>query len=395
MANKQVLTDAEKGVWLERFESAAPDDTPAEKRWALGKRTLHGGLSDGVDLVEVDNGALSFAVVPTRGLGLLRAQYRGISLGWKAPVRGPVHPKFVNLAERSGLGWLQGFDEFMVRCGLDSNGAPCRDLVRDDQGNELEMPLTLHGRIANQPAYRVEVEVEEGEPPVLSVSGAVEESMMLAPALGLSTRLSTAVGSNVLRVADEVHNLGGVEAEMQLLYHWNFGPPLLEAGARLVVPLKKAAPRDARAAEETGDILTYLGPTAGYTEQVYYYELAGDGNGRTFAMLRNRAGDRAAVLRFNKTELPCFTQWKNTAAESDGYVTGLEPATNYPNPKPFERERGRVVKLPPGGVYRTETVLEVLDTAAAVRAVEKEAAALTADAPAEIHRVPVGEFSDI
>ena len=28
------------------------------------------------------------------------------------------------MGEPSGLGWLDGFDELLVRCGLESNGAP-------------------------------------------------------------------------------------------------------------------------------------------------------------------------------------------------------------------------------------------------------------------------------
>ena len=40
----------------------------------------------------------------------------------------------------------------------------------------------------------------------------------------------------------------------------------------------------------------------------------------------------------------------------DGYVTGLEPGTDYPNPRSFEREKGRVVKLGPR--HRQEVDLE-------------------------------------
>ena len=49
--------------------------------------------------------------------------------------------------------------------------------------------------------------------------------------------------------------------------------------------------------------------------------------------------------------LPCFTVWKNTAAVEDGYVTGLEPAINFPNFKSFERQQGRVKVLPAGGQW--------------------------------------------
>jgi hypothetical protein len=52
-------------------------------------------------------------------------------------------------------------------------------------------------------------------------------------------------------------------------------------------------------------------------------------------------------MAFSTKELPYFTLWKNTAAEADGYVTGLEPGTNYPYNRRLERKAGRVPKLEP------------------------------------------------
>ncbi|OXE35403.1 MAG: hypothetical protein CGW95_14090, partial [Phenylobacterium zucineum] len=40
--------------------------------------------------------------------------------------------------------------------------------------------------------------------------------------------------------------------------------------------------------------------------------------------------------------LPYFVIWKNTVDVSDGYVCGLEPSTNFPNPRTFEETKGRV-----------------------------------------------------
>jgi hypothetical protein len=44
--------------------------------------------------------------------------------------------------------------------------------------------------------------------------------------------------------------------------------------------------------------------------------------------------------------------WRNTPAEADGYVLGIEPGTNYPNPRTFEMRHGRVVLLKPGETWR-------------------------------------------
>ena len=64
------------------------------------------------------------------------------------------------------------------------------------------------------------------------------------------------------------------------------------------------------AAEGIDTLETYAGPTTGFTEQVYCYDLLADKAGRTLAMLYNAAADRGLALRFLHNELPCFTVWK-------------------------------------------------------------------------------------
>jgi len=83
--------------------------------------------------------------------------------------------------------------------------------------------------------------------------------------------MSTTPGSNRLVVRDEYVNLRESPSEMQALYHWNFGTPILEEGARFVVPTKTVPPRDRRAQEGMGHYDTYLGPEPGYAEQVYFF----------------------------------------------------------------------------------------------------------------------------
>lgn len=388
---KWVLTDVEQGIWLENFETAASGRGKSKARWSIRKRTMRGGLADGVDVVEVDNGVLSFSVLPTRGMGIWRGACSGLALGWRSPVRGPVHPKFVRLEERGGLGWVQGFDELIVRCGLDSNGAPCTDTVTDNNGNPMRVALPLHGRIANSPACRVEVECvpgPRGGPDELAVSGRVEESMLFAPGLALETRISTRVGSKMLVIEDRVINMRSTPVELELLYHCNFGEPFLGGGARLLAPASSVAPRDARAAEGAGQYADYQPPTPGFVEQAYYFKLAGAADGSTLAALVAPGRNRAVAVRFNLNELPCFTLWKNTGALSDGYVTGLEPATNYPNAKPFEREQGRVVRLAPGEERSARLALEVADSPAAVVALEREVRGIIDPGKTVVHAKP-------
>jgi hypothetical protein len=391
-----ILTDAVNDVWLDSL--AVGNDslrlaTPHD--WSIQKRTLRGGLRDGVDLIEVHNGALSFAVLPTRGMGLWRGEYRGNFLGWRAPLLGPVHPKYVQLDLRNGLGWLSGFDEWLCRCGLAWNGPPGEDVHTDKNGQVHRASLTLHGRIANLPAHYVEVRVNLDPPFELSVTGQVDESELFYPHLRLCATYTTAPGSNRLVIHDMIENRGAGPAEVQLLYHCNVGPPFLGPGSRVVAPVHELAPISRRAEEGIDTFDTYLGPTPGYTEQVYCYDLAADAIGKTLAMLYNAPADRGLVLRFNHKELPCFTVWKNTAPLEEGYVTGLEPATNYPNFKSFEREQGRVRILPSGGRVEFTWSIDVYDTHAGVTAALQEIAMLQAHAPAAIHPRRQGRFSPI
>jgi len=381
-----VLTDLARDLWVEDFALHAADLGRAGPPWSVTKRALRGGRRAGVDLVRVDNGALSFAVVPTRGMGIWEGSYRGDRLGWDSPVAdGPVHPAFVDLGAAGGLGWLDGFDELLARCGLEHNGAPYV---------EGGATRPLHGRIANLPAHYLAVHVDEEPPHAITVEGHVAEARLFGPHLRMVAKVTTTPGSNRLVVRDEFTNLGETPAELQALYHWNFGPPYLEEGSRLAAPARVVAPRDARAVEGIDHYAVYDAPTPGFAEQAYFFELHGAGPDRqTLALLRNRAGDKGVALRFAAAQLPCFSLWKNTGGRKDGYVTGLEPATNYPNPKPFERSRGRVVRLAPGGSHVAEMTLDVLDSAQAVAAAEAEVEALQRQGPATVRRTPGEPFS--
>ena len=118
------LTDVSNGVYVDEIKLTHDSVGGTAKGYEITKRTLRGGLCDGVDMIHIDNGRLEIDVLPTRGMGLWKAWLDGEEIGWQSPVRGPVHPKYVPLMEPGGLGWLEGFGELLVRCGLESNGAP-------------------------------------------------------------------------------------------------------------------------------------------------------------------------------------------------------------------------------------------------------------------------------
>ena len=394
-----VLTDVSSDVWQENFSVDATAMGLAEGyAWSVTKHRLRGGRRDGVDLIVVDNGALRFSIVPTRGMGLWNGWYDGNRLGWDSPVTdGPIHPSLVNLAAAGGLGWLDGFDELLARCGLENNGSPYEVKSVNPDGSESNTTFGLHGKIANIPASYVAVHVGSDDPHEIVVEGHVQESRLFGPQVRMVTRIGTVPGSNTLVVRDEFVNLKEQPVEIQILYHWNFGPPFLGPGSQFFAPIKSVTPRDARAQEGMGQLQIYSAPAPGSTEQVYFYELRAGSAGQvgTLAMLRNHGGDKGIVLRFRNDQLPAFTLWKNTGGLRDGYVTGLEPGTNYPNARPFEKAHNRVVTLPVDGHYVAETTLEVLTTAQAVAAVETEIIALQGQHPPQVNPKPTEPFAPV
>jgi hypothetical protein len=259
-----LLTDATRNISVKEWGISSDDAGSAldGPRWSVTKRILAGGRQEGVEVIDVDNGLMKFTVVPTRGFHVWTANVGDLRLGWDSPVTEIVHPQFVNLAERGGFGWLNGFGEWISRCGLESMGPPCKD------GNQMH---TLHGRINYIPASYVEVRLESTPVSRIVLRGVVDESLMFGPQLRLTSEISTEIGQPALSLDDTVTNLSDVPQEMESLYHANFGPPVLGPGAQFVAPVKKVAPRDSRAAEgEMAGWNVYTGPHAsGYTEQVY------------------------------------------------------------------------------------------------------------------------------
>ncbi len=388
MAKKTwTLTDVEQDVYAESLLLSPAEVGGAARGYTVSKRALRGGLRQGVDVVEVDNGALRFVAIPTRGMGIWNAMLGDVRLGWNSPVKGPVHPAYVHVAEPGGLGWLDGFDELLVRCGLESNGAP-----EHDEEGILRYPL--HGKIANIPAHKVEVAID-GDSGEIGVTGVVDEARLFGNKLRMVATVSTRAGRPEMTVTDTITNLSAQPSELELLYHVNFGVPLLNPGSKVVLPVKKVAPRDAAAVANVAAWDTYGPESPGLPEAVFFFELAADAAGRTQALLHNAAASRGVSLKFNKSQLPRFTLWKNPQAAADGYVTGLEPATNFPNRRSFEKEKGRVIVLKPGESRTFEIVMEVHPDGASVAAAKRAVAELQKGVAPTILSQPDPDWSPV
>lgn len=387
---RQTLTSVSRNVHLDTWQITNRDlGIKADVPWSVQKYVLHGGRQEGVDCILVNNGRMSFIVIPTRGMNVLKVEMADIRLGWDSPVKEVVHPQFINLQGRGGLGWLEGFNEWMVRCGMEWAGHPGKDEFINNTGDKAEMDLTLHGRVGNIPASEVEVVIDAAAPHRIRIRGRVDERQFYGPKLELWTEISTEPGSNSYRIEDAIHNYSAYEQEFEMIYHANYGPPLLEKGARFVGAVKQITPFNSHAAKSTNAYAEYVAPTPGFVEQVYMIVPFTDPAGRTTVMLRNADASKGITMSYAVEQLPYFTLWKNTTALEEGYVTGLEPGTSSPANRSIERKAGRVPKLKPSETRKFAIDFTILNDKAGIERAAAEIAKLQAGRAMQVVDTPI------
>lgn len=338
-ATHYIITDTDiqvrKGGWyLTNVEHAKGAPT-----FSMQNSVLRGGLQEDVEVLTLISDGLTIKLSPTRGLGILSVEGDGVRLGWDSPVEEVVHPNNINLESRGGNGWLDGFNEMMVRCGFEWTG----HAVQADG-----MMYTLHGRAQNTPVSKLFVDIEDEAPYTITVSGLIKEKAFKKSNLETWVRISHVPGTKEFTVHDTVTNQGDYPRDYQIIYHSNFGTPILEEGAKFVAPVKEVSPFNDYAATGLKNWQTYLGPTKNFDEMVYNIFPYADSKNQTQVMLANKAGDKGVGISFNTKQLPVLTLWKNTDTLKQGYVTGIEPGTSFAYPVTIEREQKRVPQLEPG-----------------------------------------------
>lgn len=291
--------------------------------------SLSEGKAKGCNIIEITTGSgLTFEINETRGMDLGRCSYKSVPIAYQGYNR-EVHS---NYYETFADGWLRSFaGGLLVTCGLKSIGTPEKDK------GEI---LPLHGRISNTPAERVNIEEYwEDEKLYFKISGKMRESKALNYNLELKRTIFVQAGTNKIIIDDVVENAGFNEEEFMLLYHFNIGHPILDKTAKLLTHSKEVLPRDKDAKEQNEHYNSYLGPTQGYKDIVYYHNLEDDNDVCTAAII-NEEIEMGITLKFNKSELDCFTQWKFTGLGN--YVAGIEPGNARVNGRSVEREEGRL-----------------------------------------------------
>ena len=169
---------------------------------------------------------------------IARLQNKGVNYGFFGPC-GFVAPAFY---DKEGIGFLKSFTAgFFTTCGLTCVGSPC--------GDDGEI-LPLHGTLSNIPCERYNVE-DDGAALIITVF--VRDAALFGHQLMLKRVYRVSLTENTLDLTDTVENIGPTATPLQVLYHCNFGYPLLTENSELTIPSLAVAPRNDHAAEGIAD----------------------------------------------------------------------------------------------------------------------------------------------
>ena len=311
--------------------------------------TLLDGSGRGMRVVEVRAGSgFSFTVLPDRGMDIARCDYQGVPLAFVSKT-GLVSPY---LYEHGGTGFLRSFTGgLLTTCGYTYMGAAATDAGES---------LGLHGRATALLAEDLCVRKKwKGDDYHLEVSGSLRQSAVFAEHIELRRKIAVKAGGRNLIIEDTFENSGYNTQPFMLLYHINFGYPIVSPDSALLTSGSDVIPQNDHAASGLDEHTRFDAPIHGYRERVFYHHMRETGDGLAWACIYNKKIDLGAYVRYETAELPYLIQWKQMG-EGD-YVCGLEPGNAYPEGRSVARERGQLRTIEPGEVKRLRLEIGVAD----------------------------------
>ena len=298
--------------------------------------TLSEGWGRGMRATDINTGSgLQYTVLPDRGLDISLASYKGMNLVYLT-CNGETHPSYY---EPEGIGWLRTFaGGLLTTCGLTHLGPPSTD---DDE------QLGLHGRYSTIPVKQLsDLSDWVGDEYHYKIKGIIEEGFLFGKKLRMERVISSVRGQNVICITDKITNFGSIASPYTILYHMNFGYPLLSEDAELVIDPSKTVPRDADAVPGIKEFRNFIKPQSAYSEQVFFHTMKGDQHGETTVTLRNKKVGTAVSIKFNVNQLPYLAQWKMMG--NGEYVLGIEPSNVLCKSRKTLREENSLPILQPG-----------------------------------------------
>jgi hypothetical protein len=205
----------------------------------------------------------------------------------------------------------------------------------------------------------------QGDEYEMRVAGVVEESIIFGETVRLTREIRSRLGSNRIELTDVIENLAFTPAPLMLLYHFNFGFPLLMEETTMRFPSHQVQPRDPWSPLEGYDRWSL--PEPKHRERVYLHEELEQENGWATATVQNphfplgQGLDPCPLtvqLSWATENLPRLVEWRMAGAGE--HVLGIEPTNCNVLGRAAARETGTLVMLAPGEAKTFAMALEVI-----------------------------------
>ncbi len=306
------------------------------------------GKSKGVRVIEVNNGSgLYFEVNVDRGFDIPKLRYNGINCGYEAQC-GSAAPTYF---DDKGLGFLKNFNVgFLTTCGLKSIGSPSTFKGKD---------YGLHGNISNTPCehyyYKYDND-EKGE--FVELNATLYDSGIFEDKLRLDRKIKCYYKENKITIDDVVTNEGFSKAIHNILYHMNFGYPLLSKDSKMYIQSEKVTPRTERAKEVLNLYNVIEDAQCEYEEACYYHKLKRNDKKEAVTGVFNPKLNIGVAIKIDCDALEHLVEWK--LMKKRDYVLGLEPTSNLIDGLPDLEEKGLLKYLESGENIKYHVEVEII-----------------------------------
>ena len=302
------------------------------------------GKANGVQCIDLDLGDLCYTLISDRCLDIGSVKYRGKQYAFLSS-NGIVSPFYYN---PDGYGWLESFaGGLLVTCGLENAGEP----------NEFNgIKHGLHGRISSIPAQNVYIKrINQSGEVHITISGTVNETRLLGLNYMLHRTVKSVVGGNYIEVSDSITNCSDFAQPLMLLYHLNFGYPIISPESILKIPGSgKIEPFDEIAQKGLEHWDKFLPPDSGVQEEVFLHKIKKSAPGE-FSITNPVYNPEIGLnVQFSNDSLPYLALWKSQRIGE--YAAALEPCNNHVRGLAWEHENGDLRMLNPGETENTSIV---------------------------------------
>jgi hypothetical protein len=316
---------------------------------------IDNGPGRGVRIAWVNTGSgLRYKLVLDRAMDIADAFYNQHSLAWIS--HGGITAPDQNA--NNGIEWLRSFGGgLLTTCGLSHVGGG----EEDEYGKR-----GLHGRISNIPAEVISIDQPDpmGGKLDMSITAKVTQSIVFGSRLELKRTISGHIGQARIKIHDEVTNRGNTPAPHMILYHCNFGWPLVDEGTDIVWKgqwQSRDSDMDRSIFNNEHDFRKCQAPLDGHNgtgEACAFIDVTADNVGVYKCGLYNSKLNLAIAMQFKKDQLPWLANWQHWGKNE--YVTALEPGTNPPIGQAKARQQKELIYIAPGQSVQYDLEMTVL-----------------------------------